>query len=233
MMDSAHNEVKKETFIEKKSGLAIFENPFREIEVWGFSISWFANAYVFSFIVMWLPMYLVKGRGMSVADMAIFGSVPWAFLFVMMNVAGYIVDWVKNSTKHNIFWRRMIYACGYLVCAAFTLMMQTVETSQMAVIYICGSFAGLAFTWPVSFALPIEYAGSKAGITTGFMQTWGVSAGIISPLITGAVAQRGDWGQAFWWAAVFAIAGVVVVLATSRYNTGVAISRTMTQSMEE
>jgi ACS family glucarate transporter-like MFS transporter len=206
---------------EKKVVPAIFDKPFTKVELWGSSIAWYSNSYVFSFLVLWLPMYLIKGRGMSIEEMAIFGSIPWAFLFIMMNVAGYIVDWVKNNTKHSIFWRRMIFAGGYLWCAVFIVMIQNVQTSQQALIYICTSFVGLAFTWPVGFSLPIEYAGPKAGIATGFMNSWGQMAAIISPIITGYVASTNDWGKAFWWAAVFSLAGAVVVLVTSKYNTGV------------
>jgi len=221
MTDSVFLEEKQETGTEKKVVAAIFDKPLREIEVWGSSMAWFSNSYVFSFLVMWLPLYFVKGRGMSVEEMAVFGSIPWAFLFIMMNVAGYIVDWVKNNTKHNVFWRRMIFAAGYLWCAAFIVMIQNVQTSNEALMYICTSFVGLAFTWPVGFSLPIEYAGPKAGIATGFMNSWGQLAAIISPLITGYVASTNNWGHAFWWAAVFSLAGAIVVLATSKYNTGV------------
>jgi len=220
MIDSHYSDSATAVDLEKKSTPAIFENPLRQIEVWGSSVAWYSNSYVFSFLVMWLPTYFVKGRGMSVQEMAVFGSIPWAFLFVMMNIAGYIVDWVKNNTKHSIFWRRMIYAFGYLWCAAFIVMIQNVQTSNQALMYICASFIGLAFTWPVGFSLPIEYAGHKAGLATGFMNMWGQLAAVISPIITGYVAASGNWGHAFWWAAVFSLAGAIIVLVTSKYKTG-------------
>ncbi|MDR3564275.1 MAG: MFS transporter [Negativicutes bacterium] len=205
---------------ENKVVSAIFEKPLRKLEVWGASAQAACNSYVFTFLVLWLPMYFVSGRGMPIEEMAIFSTIPWAVLFVMMNVAGFIVDWVKNNTKHNIFWRRMILVAGYLWCATFIVMIQNVQTSTQALLYICTAFVGLAFTWPVGFSLPIEYGGQNAGFITGFMNCFGQFASIIQPLITGHAASTNDWGRAFWWAAVFSLAGAIVVLVTSKYNTG-------------
>jgi MFS family permease len=87
--------------------------------------------------------------------------------------------------------------------------------------YICTAFVGLAFTWPVGFSLPIEYAGLRAGVITGFLNCWGQGASIIQPLITGYVAATNNWSQAFGWAAGFSLGGAIVVLVTSKYNTGV------------
>lgn len=221
MTDNVFLQKNTDVATEKKVVPAIFEKPLKELEVWGSSIQAASNSYVFVFLVLWLPMYFVKGRGMSVEEMAVFGTIPWAVLFVMMNVAGFIVDWVKNNTKHNVFWRRMILVAGYLLCAASIMMIQNVQTSNQALTYICIALVGLAFTWPVGFSLPIEYGGSNAGFLTAFLNCFGQFAAIISPLITGYVASTNNWGHAFWWAAVFALGGAIVVLVTSRYNTGV------------
>ncbi|MDR3564532.1 MAG: MFS transporter [Negativicutes bacterium] len=221
MTDAVFHSQKEAEATEKNVVPAVFEKPLKQIEVWGSSMQAACNSYVFTFLVLWLPTYFVVGRGMSVQEMAIFGTIPWAVLFVMMNVAGYFVDWVKNNTTHNIFWRRMILVAGYFWCAACIIMIQNVETSNQALMYICAALVGLAFTWPVGFSLPIEYAGLNAGFITGFMNCFGQFASIIQPLITGYVASTNDWGRAFWWAAVFALAGAVAVLITSKYNTGV------------
>jgi len=206
---------------EKKVVPAIFDQPLKQLEVWGSSMQAGCNSYVFTFVVLWLPTYFVKARGMSVQDMAVFSTIPWVVLFVFMNIAGFIVDYVKNNTVHSIFWRRMILVAGYVWCGTFILQIQNVQTSKQALMYICIAFVGLGFTWPVGFSLPIEYAGLKAGLITGFLNCWGQGVSIIQPLITGYVAATNNWGLAFVWAAGFSLAGAVVVLVTSRYNTGV------------
>jgi MFS family permease len=225
MMDEVFHQHTQDAPTEKKVVLAIFDKPLKHIEVWGSSIQAACNSYVFTFIVLWLPTYFIKARGMSVEEMAIFSTVPWIVLFVMMNVAGFIVDWVKNNIEHSIFWRRMILVAGYLWCAAFIVMIQNVQTSKQALMYICTAFVGLAFTWPVGFSLPIEYAGLRAGVITGFLNCWGQGASIIQPLITGYVAATNNWSQAFGWAAGFSLGGAIVVLVTSKYNTGVKDSK--------
>jgi ACS family glucarate transporter-like MFS transporter len=206
----------------EKKPAAIFEKPFRSVEVWGASVIWFSVCVVFYFFLMWLPTYFIKARGLSVQDMAIFSTIPWACLFVAMNVMGYLVDWVKNNLKHNIFWRRMILAGGLAWTAVFVFLMQGATTAGTAVIYLCVAFAGLATSWPVAWALPIDYAGPKAGVVAGFMNSWGQVAGITTPLIIGYLIAGGQWGNAFYYAAAAAIGGTLVISFTSKYSTGVA-----------
>jgi fucose permease len=171
---------------------------------------------------MWLPTYFIKARGLSVQDMAIFSTIPWACLFVAMNVMGYLVDWVKNNVKHNIFWRRMILAVGLAWTAIFVFLMQGATTAGTAVIYLCIAFVGLATSWPVAWALPIDYAGPKAGIVAGFMNSWGQVAGITTPLIIGYLIAGGQWENAFYYAAAAAIVGTLVIVFTGKYSTGVS-----------
>lgn len=223
MTDDVFLQKNQEAATEKKIVPAIFEKPLKHVEVWGSSIQAACNTYISVFLVLWLPMYFVKARGMSLEEMAVFNTIPWLVLFIMMNVAGFIVDWVKNNTKHSIFWRRMIMVAGYLSSSVFLLMIQNVQTSTQALIYICIAFVCLAFTWPIGFSLPIEYGGPKAGLLIGFLNCFGQGASIISPLITGYVAARNNWGLAFVWAAAFALTGAIAVLVTSKYNTGVKI----------
>ncbi len=202
------------------TGQAIFEKPFSKLEVWGSSVAWYCTSYVFYFFVLWLPTYFMKVRGMSAAEMAGFATVPWLVLFITMNVAGYFVDIVKQRSKHSIFWRRMIFAGGFAWSAVFLFPLQHATTSTEAVALICIAFLGLGWTWPVAFALPIEYAPAKAGVVTGFMNSWGQIAGISAPIITGAVIAGGTWGMAFFITAAVSLLGTVLVAGTSHYSTG-------------
>ncbi len=199
----------------------IFEHPMKQLEVWGSSLVWYSGAYIFYFFLMWLPTYFVKARGLSNAEMAQVVTITWAVLFVMMNVAGYLVDIVRKKSKHNIFWRRMILAGALVWASIFIFLLQYAQTSKEAVILICIAFVGLSFQWPVAFALPIDYAPKKSGVITAFMNVWGQVAGILAPLITGYVITGGQWDKAFLVTAVFALLGAILVAFTSRYSTGV------------
>ncbi len=205
----------------EKKPEALFDKPFNKLEVWGSSIVWFNVCVVFYFFLMWLPTYFIKAKGLSVRDMAIFSTIPWACLFVSMNVMGSVVDWVKNNVKHSIFWRRMIMVGGLTWAAIFVFLMQSAQTSTTAVIFLCIAFVGLSISWPVAWALPIEYAGAKAGVVAGFMNSWGQLAGILTPIVIGYIISGGQWARAFWFAAVASIAGAVLLGVTSRYSTGV------------
>jgi ACS family glucarate transporter-like MFS transporter len=200
----------------------LVDKPFRSLEVWGFSLAWFNNAYVFYFIMFWLPIYLTKAKGFTLQEMAGLAVIPWLVLFVMMNVAGYFIDMIKRRSRHSLFWRRMIFAAAFVWCAAFLFPLQYVQTGEQAVTLISIAFVGLAWNWPIAYSLPIEYSAEKAGIITGLLNSWGQVAGILAPIITGIVVADGDWSRAFLVAAVITLAGALVVGLTSRYSTGVS-----------
>ncbi len=200
----------------------LVDRPFRSLEVWGFSVAWYSNAYIFYFFIFWLPIYLTQGKGFSLEEMAGLAVIPWMVLFVMMNVAGYFVDMLKRRSRHSLFWRRMIYAGAFVWCAAFLLPLQQAQSGAAAVTLISLAFAGLAWNWPIAYSLPIEYSAPKAGIITGFLNSWAQVAGILAPIITGYVVADGDWNKAFLVATVFAVLGALLVGLTSRYSTGAA-----------
>ncbi|MCF8565155.1 MFS transporter [Alicyclobacillus tolerans] len=195
------------------------EKPLSSLEVWGSSIAWFSNSYVFYFLITFLPTYFVKAQHVSVQSLDILGTVPWLVLFIMMNVAGWIADYVGRVSSHSIFWRRMMYAGAFVWAGVFMFLAKGATSGTSAVILISLAVAGLAFTWPVAWALPVIYSHSKAGILSGFMNAWGQVAGILAPIITGVVASTGNWSLAFIWVAVFSLLGAVVVAGTTRRST--------------
>lgn len=195
------------------------EQPFKSLEVWGSSMAWYSNSYVFYFLLTFLPTYFVQAQHVPLQELSLLGTIPWAVLFVMMNVAGWISDYVGRVSSHSIFWRRMMYAGAYLWASVFMLIAKGATDATSAVVLISLALVGLAFSWPVAWSLPVMYARSKAGLLSGFMNAWGQVAGILAPLITGAAAGSGNWGAAFLWVAGFSLMGAVLVAGTTRWST--------------
>lgn len=195
------------------------DRPFRSLEVWGFSLAWYSNAYVFYFFMFWLPTYLTKAKGFSLQEMAGLSIIPWLALFLAMNVAGWVIDAIKRRSRRPVFWMRMIYAGAFVWCAAFLYPLQQVQSGQSAVILITLALVGLAPNWPIAYSLPIAYAPKKAGTVTAFLNSWGQVAGILAPIITGLVVADGDWSKAFLVTTAFAVLGALLVGLTTRYST--------------
>jgi ACS family glucarate transporter-like MFS transporter len=195
------------------------EKPLRSVEVWGSSVAWFSNSYIYYFLLTFLPTYFVKAQHVSIEGLALLGTIPWAVLFIMMNVAGWISDRIAQHSKHSIFWRRMMYAGAYIWAASFMLVAKGATNGNSAVLFISIAVFGLSFTWPNAWSLPVVYSRSKAGLLSGFMNAWGQVAGILAPLITGYAAAAGHWDTAFVWVAAFAFLGAALILATSKWST--------------
>lgn len=220
MTDEVHNVSNGDQQRDTMHQVVIFKKPFGQLEVWGSSLVWYSGSYVFLFFLMWLPTYFIEARGLSPHAMAGVVTIAWSVLFVMMNIAGYLVDVVRRRSVHNIFWRRMILAIALAWASVVIYFLQYARTSRQALALICLAFIGLAFQYPVAWVLPIDYNPQKAGTITAFMNVWGQVAGTVAPLITGYLILGGDWSKAFLATAGFAFTGAILVAGTSRYSTG-------------
>jgi MFS family permease len=219
--DEAHV-VEAAVAAEKPRAEGLTEKPFRSLEVWGFSLAWYSNAYVFYFFMFWLPTYLTRAKGFTLEEMAGLAVIPWLALFVAMNISGWVIDMIKRRSRRPVFWMRMIYAGAFVWCAAFLYPLQHAQTGASAVVLITLALVGLAPNWPIAYSLPIIYSPRKSGTITAFLNSWGQVAGILAPIITGVVIGDGDWTKAFMVTTAFAVLGALLVGLTSRYSTGVA-----------
>ncbi len=208
-----------DTVVQVSQTKDFMEKPLSSIEVWGSSMAWFSNSYVFYFLITFLPTYFIKAQHVSVQSLDILGTVPWLVLFIMMNVAGWISDYIGRVSTHSIFWRRMIYAGAFVWAGIFMFLAKGATSGTSAAILISLAVAGLAFTWPIAWSLPVIYSHSKAGVLSGFMNAWGQVAGILAPIVTGVVASTGNWSLAFIWVAVFSLLGAVLVAGTTKRRT--------------
>lgn len=189
----------------------------RNRTVWAMGIGHFCNTYGFYFLLAWLPLFLVKVRGLSILEMTAitttayvvqgFGALAWGWLSDRLVAAG----WDEGPLRKGLLsLYQVVYAASILGVA-----LSTSPTAILAWLVLGALFGGIGGTSP--YAISQIYAGPEAaGTWVGIVNGVGNTAGIVGPVLTGVLIQEtGSYMSAFlvsaaivafggfwWWAAL-------------------------------
>jgi sugar phosphate permease len=162
-------------------------------------------------VISWLPLYLVKTRGFTVSQMAELGGLIYLVYAASSIVTGWLTDrWLAAGGSVTLV-RKTTIICGHLLTAAAMLGCM-IGSAPVAIASLFLAGVAFGFNSPVLYSIGQTLAGPRGGGTwIAFQNCLGNVAGIVAPIVTGAVVDR--TGE-FTWA--FAVAGLVsVVGATS------------------
>ena len=176
--------------------------------LWGAALGHFAANYTYYFIATWLPFYLVKVRGFSMAAMAV--SASWAYL---LNAAaalamGALTDrWIRLGSDPTRVYKPVmgVAQLGSLLC--MVAMVALPASGSIAALLAFGVIAGCSY--PGLFAIPQTFAGPNAtGRWVGVQNACGNIAGMIAPVLSGLLVDRtGHFDAAFALAAAMSALG--------------------------
>ena len=180
----------------------------RQRALWGAAVGQFASNYTYYFILSWLPFYLVKARGFSIASMAMIAS--WAYLLnaVSALATGSLQDrWIRAGRSTTLVYKGVMGSSHVLAVACMVGMVSLPEQGSVAALFVFGIISGASY--PGLFAIPQIVAGPNAtGRWVGLQNAAGNVAGLIAPLITGVIVDlTGGFGLAFALAAIVNILG--------------------------
>ena len=163
----------------------------RRRAAWGAALGHFASAYAFYFLVFWLPLYLVKGRGFSVVDMAQIGGLIYVVYAVSIMAAGWASDrWMAAGASANRVRKSFIVvgSVGTAVC------LQSLRPGWAGARGGEPDGGGRLPRFPkdpMIFSIGQTLAGpGAAGKWMGFQNCIGNVSGIVGPLITGGLVDR-------------------------------------------
>lgn len=166
----------------------------------------------------WLPTYLVKARGFSMAQMGIATSLPFLAGVAGCIVGGWLSDGLfKNSRKTPIILTQLI--------SAFLLYISYVSDSTMALVTsqtLAGFFLNVFFA--AFWALPMNTVSKNVmGTASGFINMAGQIAAFISPLLIGFLVGNsgGKFDQTFALLIISILASCALVFTIpKRVGTG-------------
>lgn len=182
----------------------------RRRELWGSSLGKFCSAYTLYLVLSWLPVYLVKVHGFSMAQMAQIGAGVWAFAVLISVLTGWLSDrWLASGASSNRV-RMTTLMFGYLI-SAVSLGLCAVAGPLGTLLAMAGSAAGLGVLIPAFYASTQTLAGpAAAGRWMGVESSLTNFAGIAAPVITGVLVDRtGSFSVAFLIAAALSLCGMI------------------------
>jgi MFS family permease len=167
--------------------------------VWLMGVGHFTTNYGFYFLLTWLPLYLVKSRGFSIAEMTLITTLGFTAQGINALAMGRLSDhWVTRGANEGQLRRWMMVIGQALIALAIAGVYFAENLWQLGA---CLVLAGIAsgFTSTNLFAIGQMFAGPRAtGGWIGLQNAIGNCAGIVGPIATGLIIDHlGGYGYAF------------------------------------
>jgi MFS family permease len=179
--------------------------------LWLMGVAHFTSNYGFYFLLAWLPLYLTKTLGYSIAEMTLLTTLSFTSQGVAALVAGRLSDMAVMRGMDEGRVRRWLMAVGQaLFGGAIVGVWYASGMGQLSVWLVLAGISGGLVSVNI-FAVAQIFAGPRAaGGWVGIQNAIGNASGIIGPLVTGIIVdQLGSWELAFAIAAGVSLAGAV------------------------
>jgi len=170
----------------------------RERNFWAAAVGQFCCNYPFYFLIVWLPLYLVRERHFTMQQMAKEAALYYVLYAVISPIVGWAADhFVRRGADITIV-RKAAMGAGHAPVAAGVLACGAADPRiSFAGLVVMG--IGSGFVGPNIYVFAQTLAGpSMAGKWTGLQTCVGNIAGIVVGPLTGWIVDRtGRFGAAF------------------------------------
>ena len=175
---------------------------------WGTFGGLFAYNYLSYFLISWLPSYLVRERGFSMEHMGAIAGSAFLIQAFMAMAGGWLADrWIISGGALTLVRKTFAVAGSALAACSCVMVSAFARNDGMAVTFLFLTCIGAGLCTSNLWAITQTIAGPQASAKwTGLQNFAGNTAGIISPLVPGFVAER--TGHFFW---AFAATSIVLL----------------------
>ncbi|MGD8261326.1 MAG: MFS transporter [Desulfobacterales bacterium] len=183
----------------------------------GLTLSYFCHNYAAYMFLAWLPTYLIKVHGLSLAATGLATTAPPLTAGIFMNISGWFSDSLIKKGKSREFSRKFLLFIGMGLSGCLLLPLIWLQNPYMIIAFLTLSSAARAISSPIYWALSVDMAPNHAGFLSSIMNTSGNVAGIVATALTGwLVATFADWNLAILISSATTLLGVVIALPTIR-----------------
>jgi sugar phosphate permease len=189
--------------------------PWRQIagRMWLVTFVDFCYGWSLWVFLTWLPSYLADARGFRLDQMAIMTTLPLLAGVVGDTLGGVMSDVIFRRTGSLRLARRALLVGGLGGAFVFIVLAVVTGSALGAVYLLAAAFFFLELTNAVLWTLPLDIAGQHAGTAGGMMNTGFGVAGMISPVVFGALIQRtGRYELPLFISALLLIVGAICSL---------------------
>jgi ACS family D-galactonate transporter-like MFS transporter len=190
----------------------------RQNNFWGASVGHFCSNYPFYFMIVWLPMYLVRERQFTMQQMAREAALYYLAFAIISPLSGWVADKFIRAGRDVTVVRKTSMAVGHSLVAVGVLMCGAANAHLLLAGLVtmgCGS----GFIGPNIYVFAQTLAGpSVAGKWTGLQNCFGNLAGVVIGPLTGWIVDRtGHFASAFVICAIVSsLGGIIWVVFVGR-----------------
>jgi MFS transporter, ACS family, glucarate transporter len=182
----------------KRAGAPV---PWRRIlsshTIWMISLMYVCYQWALQVYLNWFPTYLRESRGMTLAQMGFYASLPlWAGVVGDL-AGGWASDLLLRLSGDVKRARRTVGVAGFLIAAAGILPATLTHDPRACVAFSCLAFGGLELTVSVSWAIPLDIAGDFAGSASAVMNGLGNLGGAVSTQMLPILVAAAGWNTPF------------------------------------
>ena len=178
--------------------------------LWSMSIGHALGNWCFYFLLAWLPLFLTKSRGFSIAEMTFLATLGYAVQGACAIGFGYFSDWWTRSGRSEAKCRRWMMVSSQALAAVAILGLAFAHSALSVGILLCIAGIASASLSLNLYAVAQMFAGPRAsGTWVGFQNSLGNLSGIIMPIVTGIVVHRAGYNSAFILTAAVAAFGAL------------------------
>jgi len=175
--------------------------PWRTIlshgNLWVLAVMYFFYNYNLNVYQDWFPTYLRQAKGMTLAQMGIYASLPLLAGVVGDLAGGWVSDIVLRHTGNVNLARRWVAIAGFLLSAAATVPAVLAHDPKVSVACYCVAFFGLEWTVGISWAVTLDIGGDFAGSVSAVMNMLGNFGGAIAATVVTYTAAHYGWNVPF------------------------------------
>lgn len=175
---------------------------------WGTLGGHFCGNYFWFFLLIWLPTYLVKERGLSMKGMATVGSIAYFVIAAATLCAGWISDALLRRGASTTRVRKTVVVAG-LLGSTIVMPVAFVHDTRVAIILLYAACVAFGTYTSNHWAITQTLAGpAMAGRWTSLQNGIGNFSGIAASWLTGTAVERlGSFRMAFFAAALIVLVG--------------------------
>ena len=183
----------------------------RSRSVWLLGLQWFCHYYGFYFYITWLPVYLLKARGLDLRQEAAAASLPLLLAGFGSLVSGLILPSVIRRLNSTVKARRLFGYAAYGGAALLLAVFTQINNPLVAIIILSLSSFAAEFSSPISWTTAMDIGGEHVGSVSGLMNMLGQLGGSVAPSVTGLLlAYSGNaWNVAFYASALIYAGGAL------------------------
>jgi nitrate/nitrite transporter NarK len=165
----------------------------------------------------WTPLYLSHQYKLDLKQTAVFATGIFLAGVVGDTLGGLISDFLYRRYRSLGISRLGVIAAGFALSLLFIVPMAYTSDLVTAAILLSAAFFFLEFIVSPIWSLPMDLMPSQSGTASGIMNFGFGMAGIISPLVIGALVDwTGNWSLAFSTSIAVLIFGLAATLVVGR-----------------